>query len=69
MKQLFFLICVLLAWPAAARADFGAYAEKKEIKGSNGRLWVKHVHDWDSDKLEPLFGDRQHHERFFTDAN
>ncbi|MGV3664153.1 MAG: hypothetical protein ACO1TE_28530 [Prosthecobacter sp.] len=69
MKHAIFFFCLLLALSAPAHADYGAYADKHEINGSNGRLWVKHVHDWDSDKLEPLFSDLQHHDKFFTAAN
>lgn len=59
----------MIAGVAAARADAAAYLGKKEISVSQANLTFRHVHRWDSPKLQQLISDTAHHDRFLTDAN
>ena len=68
MKQ-WLLILLLLVCTRNARADRVGYGGLHEIAATNGNLTCRHVHNWESKKLDSLFSDLTHHQRFFSAAN
>lgn len=68
MKPSIFLLFLFIA-ACTARADRVGYGGSHEVVATSGTLTFRHVHNWDSPKLDPLFSDLTHHERFFTADN
>jgi hypothetical protein len=62
-------ICTLLLLPICARADSIAYSGTHEVKVTKDTLTFRHVHNWSSPKVDELYSDLTHHERFFSAAN
>ena len=52
-----------------ARGDGIGYGGTRAITVTNGTLTFDHAHNWDSTKVETLFFDLTHHERFFSPEN
>jgi hypothetical protein len=59
----------LLLFVRGTYADVYRYGGRHEIETNNGTVSFRHVHDWSSEKLQPLFFDLTHHDRFFSSAN
>lgn len=69
MNRRIFISLLLLLSPFAARADSIGYGGTHEVTANQGKLTFHHVHNWDSPKVDELFSDLTHHERFFSTAN
>lgn len=69
MVRRLFLSLVLLLAPIASHADFNGYGGTHEVTVVQGTLTFRHVHNWDARKVDELFSDLTHHERFFSAAN
>jgi hypothetical protein len=68
MKRWLFIFLAVLG-VSSAHGDYAAYGGRHEVTTTRGTLTFRHVHDWDSPKVEPLFSNLTHHERFFSAAN
>lgn len=68
MKRWLFIFLAVLA-VSSAHGDYAAYGGRHEVTTTRGTLRFRHVHNWDSPKLEPLFSNLTHHEHFFSTAN
>jgi hypothetical protein len=66
-RWLFILLAVIVV--SSAHADYAAYGGSHTVTATRGSLTFRHVHNWDSPKLKPLFSNLTHHERFFSAAN
>lgn len=64
----FFLMQLLCLVPFQARADYAAYSGKHEVSASTATLKVRHAHDWDWQKLDPIFKNLKDHDKIFSDA-
>lgn len=69
MNRRIFISLLLLLPPLAARADRVGYGGTHEVTAKKSTLTFRHVHNWDSAKVDELFSDLTHHERFFSAAN
>lgn len=69
MNRRVFIALLLLLPPIAARADSVGYGGTHEVTATKGALTFRHVHNWDWQKVDRLFSDLTHHERFFSAAN
>ncbi|RBP36651.1 hypothetical protein DES53_11690 [Roseimicrobium gellanilyticum] len=69
MQRRSLLAILLLLFAVQAQADFAAYSGIHEVTARKGTLTFRHVHNWNSPKLQPLFADLNHHETFFSPAN
>ena len=69
MKRRHFVSIVLLGLPMVLRADGSGYGGTHQVTAEKGPLTFRHVHNWDSPKVEELFSDLTHHERFFSPVN
>jgi hypothetical protein len=68
MKRWLFILFAVIA-VRSAHADYAGYGGSHEVSTTSGSLTFRHVHNWDSPKLDPLFSNLTHHERFFSAAN
>lgn len=68
MKRRPLLLACVLA-PSGALADSVAYRSKVDISASDTKTAFRHVHDWSSKKVDPLFDDIANHDKFFSAAN
>ena len=69
MRRRIFILLVFLLAPLGARADRVGYGGRHEVTATEGALTFRHVHDWSAPKVDELFSDLTHHERFFSEAN
>ena len=69
MNRMLFTSVLLLVSAIRARADGDGYGGTHQAATATGTLTFHHVHNWDSPKVDFLFRDLTHHERFFTAAN
>ena len=69
MRHLFSILLILLCCPVATYADAVGYGGVHKISVKRGSLTFSHAQNWDSKKVEALFSDLQHHEKFFSSEN
>lgn len=67
--RLFLILCLLLVNSVAAFADRVSYGGIHEVTATNGTLTARHVHNWSSPKIGPMFLALAQHEQFLTSAN
>lgn len=64
------LIALLSAcFTQSAIADGAPYSGHHEVVATNGSWTVRHIHDWDWQKVDVLIPNSSHNEKIFTPAN
>src|SRR5690242_20142874 len=69
MNRTLIAFVLLLIAVTRAHADSVAYGGTHEVTATKGALTFYHVHNWDFRRVDTLFSDLTHHDRFFSRDN